>query len=99
MKAVFIIYHDILEDRIDNVLNKAGVDYYTKWEEVQGKGHLSDAHFGTRTFPGYNHVRLIAFDDEKIMTEIIQSIKELNKEAMRPDDKIRVFMMPLEMIV
>jgi hypothetical protein len=99
MKTVFIIYHDILEDRVDKILNAAGVDYYTEWEEVKGKGHASDAHLGTRTFPGYNHVRMIAFDDENVLNGIIISIKELNKHALRPDDKIRVFMMPLEMIV
>ena len=99
MKVVFIIHHDILEDRVDKLLNEVGVDYYTKWEEVRGKGHLTDAHLGTRTFPGYNHVRMIAFDSDDVLTKVISEIKVMNSNALRPDDKIRMFVMPLEMVV
>ena len=99
MKVVFIIYHDILEDRVDKLLNDSGIDYYTKWEAVRGKGHQTDAHLGTRTFPGYNHVRMIAFDNDELLVKVISGVKELNNNAMRADDKIRLFMMPLEMVV
>jgi hypothetical protein len=30
MKVVFIIYHDILEDRVDKIFEKTGIDYFTK---------------------------------------------------------------------
>lgn len=56
MKFAFLVYHDVLDQRISNILSGIKIDYYTQWEEVKGKGHLTDAHFGTRPFPGYNCV-------------------------------------------
>lgn len=99
MKLTFLIYHDVLEDRVQNLFDTIGVDYYTKWEEVKGKGHQTDAHLGTRTFPGYNYVRMVAFDDEKLLVKLIDELNELNKEALRADDKVRLFQMPLELVV
>lgn len=99
MKAAFLIYHDILEDRVDDLFKGNGIDYYTEWEEVKGKGKKTDAHLGTRTFPGYNNVRLIAFDDDEMLVKLISGIKELNKDAVRGDDKVRLFQIPLENII
>ncbi|MFH1198453.1 MAG: PG0541 family transporter-associated protein [bacterium] len=99
MKVVFLIYHDILEDRVEKLMDELRIDYYTKWEEVKGKGHNTDAHLGTRTFPGENYVRMIAFDDEDSLSKVIEGVKELNKISMRPDDRIRLFQLPLELVV
>ena len=99
MKIAILIYHDILEDRIDKLLENLKIDYFTEWENVKGRGHLTDPHLGTRTFPGFNTVRMIAFQDENILTELQSEIIELNKDAYREDDKIRLFQLPLEKIV
>ena len=99
MKIVFLVYHDILEDRLDAVLEELNIDYYTEWENVKGKGHDSDAHLGSRTYPGYNCVRMIAFDSEGILEKLTSGINNLNAEMIRNDDKIRLFQIPLEKIV
>lgn len=99
MKIMFIVYHDILEDRVSSLLNKLNIDYYTEWENVKGKGHSSDAHLGTRTFPGYNIVRMVAFQNEGLVEEFTTGIDDLNKIALREDDRIRVFQIPLERII
>jgi len=99
MKIVFVVYHDILEDRVTNLLNSLNIDYYTEWENVKGKGHSSDAHLGTRTYPGYNSVRMIAFQTEDLLNQFIEGIDKLNKSAIREDDKIRLFQIPLEKII
>lgn len=99
MKLVYLIYHDILEDRVNNLFKQNDIDFFTEWEEVKGKGHTSDAHLGSRTFPGYNNVRLIAFDNEEMLVKLIIGIKKLNEEAIRKDDKIRMFQIPLETII
>jgi hypothetical protein len=99
MKLVFLVYHDILEERVSELMNKLQIDFYTKWEEVKGKGHNSDAHLGTRTFPGYNFVRMIAFEHENMITSLVEGIVELNKLVIRDDDKIRMFQLPLERII
>ena len=99
MKLVFLVYHDILDDRVSKALKELNIDYYTQWEDVKGKGHKSDAHLGNRPFPGYNYVRMIAFSEEEIIENLISKINELNSIVERDDDKIRLFQVPLERIV
>ena len=81
------------------LLGKLGIDYYTRWEQVKGKGHGTDAHLGTRSFPGMNAVIMIAFEDESKLEKLITEIVEANKEITRPDDRVRLFQLPLERIV
>jgi hypothetical protein len=99
MKLVYLVYHDILDDRVSKALKKLSIDYYTLWEDVKGKGHNSDAHLGNRPFPGYNFVRMIAFENEELIEPLIVKVKELNSIVERDDDKIRVFQVPLERII
>ena len=99
MKIAFIVYHDILEDRISLVQERLGIDFFTKWENVTGKGHTTDAHLGTRTFPGFNSVKMVAFTDEYQLDEFIEEIGKLNNEVLRADDKVRIFQLPLERIL
>ena len=99
MKFAFIVYHDVLDQRISNILSEIKIDYYTQWEEVKGKGHLTDAHLGTRPFPGYNFVRMIAFDEESKLQLLIEKLMDFNKSVERKDDQIRLFQLPLEKII
>ena len=99
MNLAFLVYHDILDDRVSKALKDLKIDFYTEWENVKGKGHNSDAHLGNRPFPGYNNVRMIAFPSDELLERLILKIKELNKIAEREDDKIRLFQVPLEKIV
>lgn len=99
MKLAFVVYHDILDDRVARALKELKIDFYTEWEDVKGKGHLTDAHLGNRPFPGYNNVRMFAFTDEDLLEQLILKINELNSIVERDDDKIRLFQVPLERIV
>lgn len=99
MKFAFIVYHDVLDQRLSNILNGIGIDYYTQWEEVKGRGHQTEAHLGTRPFPGYNFVRMIAFDEEEKLKKLIETIEQFNKEVERKDDQIRLFQLPLEKVI
>ncbi len=99
MKLTFLVYHDILDDRVSKALDELNIDYYTRWEDVKGKGHQTDAHLGNRPYPGYNFVRMIAFVDEAVLSTLIEKITELNKIVERDDDKIRLFQVPLERVV
>lgn len=99
MKLAFVIYHDILDDRVSKALNELNIDFYTEWEDVKGKGHNTDAHLGNRPYPGYNNVRMIAFAEDHLLDKLITTIKELNVLVERDDDKIRMFLVPLENII
>jgi hypothetical protein len=99
MKLAFLIYHDILDDRVTEALKELEIDFYTQWEDVKGKGHKTDAHLGNRPFPGFNFVRMIAFPDESQIEKLVIKLNELNTIVERDDDKIRLFQVPLERIV
>jgi nitrogen regulatory protein PII len=99
MKIVYVICNEVYEDRIMSILSKIGIDYYTCWEHVKGKGHETDPHLGTRSFPGMNAVLMIAMPDESLIKDLIKEIGEANNIILKPDDRIRLFQVPLERII
>jgi hypothetical protein len=99
MKIAFIICNDVYTPRLMKALEKLGIDYYTRWDMTTGKGHGTEPHLGTRSFPGHNSVLMIAFHDEEMLEQLVTAIGETNKEILRADDKIRLFQVPLERIV
>ena len=99
MKIAFVVHNELFAARVMQLLAAAGIDYYTRWDEVKGKGHGTEPHLGRGSNPGTNTVLMIAFQDEAPLETLIQSINEANAGIKRPDDKIRLFQLPLERIV
>ncbi len=99
MKMAFLVCNEVYTSRVMEVLEKNGIDYYTRWEQVKGKGHGTEAHLGTRSFPGVNTMLMIAFTDHDALQQLIDNIAETNKGIARSDDRIRLFQVPLERIV
>ena len=99
MKIAFLVCNDVISPRVMKLLDEAKIDYYTRWEHVKGKGHGTDPHLDTRSFPGTNAVFMIAFEHEATLEALVQEINDANKEIPRPDDHIRLFQVPLERIV
>jgi hypothetical protein len=95
----FVVCNEVYTARVMEILEKIGIDYYTRWEQVKGKGHGTEAHLGTRSFPGVNTMLMIAFTDQPALETLIENINETNKGIARPDDRIRLFQVPLERIV
>ncbi len=99
MKIVFVVCNDVVSPRVMKLLKAAGIDYYTRWEHVKGKGHGTDPHLDTRSFPGTNAVFMIAFEEESTLETLVQEISAANKNIPRSDNHIRLFQVPLERIV
>jgi hypothetical protein len=99
MKVAFVVNNDVYTPRVMELLNTLGVDFFTQWEHVKGKGHETEPHLGTRSFPGFNSVLMIAFEDEGLLGKLIEGIVVANKQIQRSDDRIRVFQLPLDRIV
>ena len=99
MKIAFVVHNDLFGSQVMKLLAAAGIDYYTRWDEVKGKGHLTEPHLGRGSAPGTNTVLMIAFQYEAPLEALIQSITATNAAITRPDDKIRLFQLPLERIV
>src|SRR5436853_262418 len=99
MKFAFVVHNSYYSPRVAELLKTAGIDYYTRWDEVKGKGHGTEPHLGASGFQSINTVLMIAFDDEAPLAALIAGITEVNAQIKRPDDHIRLFQLPLERIV
>ena len=99
MKMAFMVCNEVYTARVMEILEKLGIDYYTRWEQVKGKGHGTEAHLGTRSYPGVNTMLMIAFTDQPALDALIGKVTEANASIARPDDRIRLFQVPLERIV
>jgi hypothetical protein len=99
MKLAFVIHNDFLTPRVMQLMTAAGIDYYTRWDQVTGKGRGTEPHLGSGSFGSTNSVLMIAFEDEAPLEALIQAIAAANGEIKRADDKIRLFQLPLERIV
>ncbi|HSE01750.1 MAG TPA: hypothetical protein VLB72_13540 [Burkholderiales bacterium] len=99
MKMAFIVHNEYFTPRMMQLLKDAGIDYYTRWERVQGKGHGTEPHLGSGGFGSTNAVLMIAFRDESVLEGLVHRISAANAEITRADDRIRLFQVPLDLIV
>jgi hypothetical protein len=99
MKIAFVICTEVFTPRLMDVLRRQHIDYFTRWEQVKGKGHGTEAHLGTRSFPEFNSVLMIAFQDSGVLDALVEGITALNETIQRADDRVRLFQIPLERIV
>ena len=99
MKIAFIVCNEVYTPRVMEVLKHSEIDFYTRWEHVLGKGHGTEPHLGTRSFPEVNSVLMIAFDQEEPLKKLMEGLAEANAAILRPDDKVRLFQVPLEKII
>lgn len=99
MKMAFIVHNEYFTPRVMQLLREAGIDYYTRWERAQGKGHGTEPHLGSGGFGSTNAVVMIAFQDESVLESLVRRVTESNQEITRADDRIRLFQLPLDRIV
>jgi len=96
MKIAFVIYNDYFTSRVMLLLDGAGIDYYTRWEHATGKGHGTEPHLGKGGYGSTNSVLMIAFKEQGPLDNLVQAITVANAGIKRPDDRIRLFQLPLE---
>ncbi len=99
MKIAFVIHNEHFATRMMQMLHAVGIDYFTRWEQTTGKGHGTDPHLGRGSYPSTNSVLMIAFQEEEPLEALISAIAMANAEIKRPDDRIRLFQIPLERMI
>ena len=100
MKMAFLVYNEFYNAQVMSLLHGVGIDYYTRWSDVHGKGRGTEAHLGRGGTPGTNAALMIAFDDVRPLEALVARITTWNAEARRrPDDRIRLFQVPLERMI
>lgn len=99
MKMAFIVHNEYYKAQVMQLLKGAGIDYYTRWDGAQGKGRGTEPHLGTGSFASTNSVMMIGFRDDGPFDALVQAINAANQVIKRPDDRIRLFQLPLELIL
>jgi nitrogen regulatory protein PII len=78
MKAIMIIYNQAHTERIEYMLEKLGINGYSLWENVQGRGTTDGVpHLGTHAWPEINK-SLLAIVDEDLIEKILDVVKKID---------------------
>lgn len=99
MKIAFIVHNEYMSGQVMQLLKSAGIDYYTRWDQAQGKGHGTEPHLGSGSHATTNAVLMIAFQEDAPLEKLVEMITAVNANIKRGDDKIRLFQLPLDRIV
>ena len=95
----FMVYNEYVDAQVTGMLKTLNIDYYTRWEHVKGKGHGTEPHIGAGSYASTNAVLMIAFEDEAPLAGLIAAIRAANEKVHRADERIRLFQMPMELMV
>jgi len=86
MKAVLIVHNAAIGEEVNEVLETVGIECYTKFPKVLGKGELSEPHLNTDVWPAINCGTFVVTDQAKakeLMDKVRQMRKELGKEGLK----------------
>lgn len=99
MKMAVIIHSEYQNNDIITLMNQAGIDFYTRWEKVTGKGHNTLSHLGHRGGPGFNTITMIVSPDDDKLEVLIEIINYKNDQYYLSKDRIRIFIIPVEKMI
>jgi len=95
MKMMMIAYNEAIETEVLEVLEKCGLENYTKMNNVFGKGNTSGTHLGNDIWPGKNSILFVACEDSQAK-QTLRCVRELRTSLGK--EGIKAFVMPLEEI-
>ncbi len=95
MKMLMISYNSAINSDVMESLKCCGIENFTKWTQVQGKGRTSGPHFGNEIWPGENSVIFAAVEDNKV-EELLPRIRELRSKLGKAG--VKAFVWSLEEI-
>lgn len=86
MKAVLIIHNTAIDEEINEVLQKAGIDSFTKFPNTLGQGKLSEPHLNSEVWPETNCATLVITSPEKaanLMKIVAEMRTKLGTEGIK----------------
>jgi nitrogen regulatory protein PII len=87
------MYNEAINEDVQSLVEQHGVDGFTKWTKVFGKGQSSGPHLGTHIWPKANNV-LAVVAEEGTARKIIQGIREIRKRLAK--EGLKAFMWEIE---
>jgi len=76
MKAVLIVHNVAIGEEVNEVLSGLGIECFTKFTNVLGKGVVSEPHLNTPVWPGVNCATLVVVDEAKA-NEVMEKVRQM----------------------
>ena len=86
MKAVLIMHNAAMDEEVNEVLESAGIDCYSKFPNTLGRGKASEPHLNTDVWPSINCGTFVVTDQARakdLMDNIRQMRKKLGREGLK----------------
>ena len=79
MKAVFIVYNQAHNEKVEFILDSYGISGYSEWNNMTGRGSRGGVpHLGTHTWPEINSATLAIVDDDKV-DKLLSAVKKMDE--------------------
>ncbi len=94
MKTVMIVYNQVIQRELIDLLDELQIRGYTRFDEVRGRGsNDGEPHMGTHTWPSLNGA-MICVIDEEMVDPLLEGVEQLDEG---PKDRgIRAFVWNVE---
>ncbi len=93
MRFLFVAYNEALDDEVMALLQQSGVQEYTKWTKVQGRGRTSGPHLMSHVWPKANNVLALAVEDRHAQS-IMEGVRSLRESFGK--EGLKAFELPLQ---
>lgn len=92
MKMIMIAYNEAIDSEVMELLDKCGVQGFTKWTGVLGQGKQSGPHLMTHVWSKGNNALMCCVADEQ-STALLDGVRLLRQTLGH--DGIKAFAMPV----
>ena len=94
MKLLLVIYNIAIETELFDVMEQNGLECFTKWPRVVGKGKTTGPKMDNDVWPGANSAVMLVMPENEAL-ELMAAIQELRDE-IGSHEGVKAFMMNIE---
>lgn len=89
MKAIFIVFNQVLSEEIIEILNNLEIRGFTKFNNLEGRGtNTGDPHMGSHSWPALNNGILVVLEENRV-APLKSEVEKINQEM--EEQGIRLF--------
>jgi nitrogen regulatory protein PII len=86
MKAVLIVHNVAIDEEVNEALESVGINCYTKFPNIIGRGEISEPHLNIDVWPGINCGTFVVIEQvkaKKIMENVRRLREKLGTEGIK----------------
>ena len=93
MKMLMIVCNEALDADVMEAMEACGIQGFTRFTQVQGKGVASGTHLGNDVWPGMNNV-ILAVTDESRTARMLEAVAGMRKNLSA--EGVKAFVLNVE---